>query len=129
MPSFVILNNEQKTAVLCSPNALGSPDQKSALPIHATIRTNDIQIFGEARPRRILSSVGGNGKITYCVEGSTIHSKNKERRRSLNKALNQLNQLAATLRPLIAKSDHKLASEGLGLLFNWLNDERERLSV
>jgi hypothetical protein len=127
MPSFVILN-EQKSAVLCSPNSLGAPDRKSALPIRANIRTNDIQIVGEDRPRKILSSFGGNGKIVYCVEGTTIHSQNKERRRSLSKALSQLDQLSATLRPLITASDNKLASEGLGLLYNWLNDERERLT-
>jgi hypothetical protein len=116
MPSFVILNNEQKTAVLCSLNACGEPDRKSALPIDATIRRDEIQIVGEARPRRILSSVGGNGQIVYCVEGSTIHSQNKERRRSLNKALSQLNQLAATLRPLIAESDDK-SSRARGLRY------------
>jgi hypothetical protein len=130
MPSFVILN-EQKTAVLCSPNACGEPDRKSALPIHATIRTNDIQIVGEERPRRIISATGRNGQIIYVVEGSTIYSKNKERRKSLSKALSQLKQLAATLRPLIAASDDHdgLATEGLGLLFNWIHDERERLSA
>jgi hypothetical protein len=60
--------------------------------------------------------------------GSARHIRNRERRMALSNALKQLNQLTATLRPIIAASDDKLANEGLGLLYNWLHDERERLT-
>jgi hypothetical protein len=134
MPSFLIVSSQQRKAgqsidaILCGPGITGSPDRKSGTPVKATIAERTITIDNEPRPRSIISTVGQNGVITYLIDGSTKQLRNRERRTALGNALSQLNQLTKTLRPLIATSDDKLASEGLGLLFNWIHDERERLT-
>jgi hypothetical protein len=78
--------------------------------------------------RAIISTVGQDGVTTYLVDGCSKRLVNRERRIALNNAFAQLRQLTAILRLPIAASDDKLASEGLGLLFNWLRDENERLT-
>lgn len=116
-------------AIMCGPNATGFPDRQSDVPVKPLISDNTIKIDDEPRSRRILFSTGQNGKTTFLVDGSASSIHNRERRLGLHKALSQLTQLAATLRPLITTSEEpELASEGLGLLFNWFHDENERLT-
>jgi len=134
MPSFVITSSAHtvgKTinARLCPPGPSGYADERSAVPVKATISERTLRIDDEPRPRSIISCRGENGVTTYLVGGSTQAVRNAERRAALAKALAQLKQLAASLRPLTATSEEgELAVEGLGLLFNWLADERERLT-
>src|SRR5215813_7131112 len=125
MPSFVITSSVHtvgKTidAILCGPDATGHPDRRSDVPVKAMISERSLRIDDEPRPRSIISCRGENGVTTYLVGGSTQAVRNAERRAALAKALAQLKQLAASLRPLTATSEEgELAVEGLGLLFNW----------
>lgn len=134
MPSFLIVTSQPRQAgqpvdgMLCDPCVTGSPNKSSGTPVKATISERSITIDDEPRPRAIISTVGRDGVTTYLLDGSTRQLRNRERRIALANALSQLNVLSKTLRPLIAASNDKLASEGLGVLYNWLHDERERLT-
>jgi hypothetical protein len=98
------------------------------VPIKATmISEKAIRIDDEPRPRAIISAVGENGVTTILVGGSTKGVRNRHRRVALARASMLL---GSTLRPLVAESaEPELATEGLGLLQNWLSDERERTSA
>src|SRR5215831_1277658 len=135
MPSFVIATSQHckagKTinAVLCGLDATGQADQRTVVPVKAMISEKAIRIDDEPRPRVIISARTENGATRYLVAGSTKAVRNAARRAALAKALAQLQLLATSLRPLQATSEEPdLAIEGLGLLFNWLADERERLT-
>jgi hypothetical protein len=80
---------------------------------------------GEPRPRAIVSSTGINGTTTYLVGGSTSRLRNADRRRALARARAQLQQFATTIRPLTGAE----TAESLQLLFDWLNEECERLTA
>jgi hypothetical protein len=95
-------------AIMCGPNATGFPDRQSDVPVKPLISDNTIKIDDEPRSRRIVFSTGQNGKTTFLVDGSASSIHNRE---------------------LITTSEEpELASEGLGLLFNWFHDENERLT-
>jgi hypothetical protein len=134
MPSFIIIEKAHSPgkpmdAIMCDPTAVGYPDKKSGVPVKATISDNAIQIDDEPRPRSIISILGANGVTTFTVDGSTKALRNRTRRAALAKALSELNQLTTTLRPLVdASAEPELAAEGLGLIYNWIADERERLT-
>ena len=134
MPSFIITSSSHIVgrpidALLCGPGATGYPDPRDAVPVRAMISERSIRIDDEPRQRAIISCTRMNGTTTYLVDGSTAAVRNRERRAALSKALAQLQQLAASLRPLQAESeDPALVTEGLGLLYNWVGDERERLT-
>jgi len=122
MPAFVItasaVSGKPFDAILCDPGVMGHPDRRSDVPVKATILKNGIQLDDE--PRVVT---------TYCVEGSTKQLIQRERRIALNMLAEQLRQFAEALRPLTALSEEpELATEGLGLLFNWIAEERERLT-
>jgi hypothetical protein len=136
MPAFIIVQQSGRTgeavdAVLCDPSAAtGYPDRRSDVPIKATmISDKAIRIDDEPHPRAIISAVGENGTATILVGGSTRGLRNRERRVALAKVSGLLQQLAAELKPLAAESEGRgLVTEALGLLWNWLSDERERLT-
>ena len=130
MPSFVIVPPQRRQAgktidaIICSVGASGYPDDRTAVPIKATILEKAIRIDGEARHRSIISSTGMNGTTTFLVNGSTQQVRNRERRAALSKALAQLQLLAASLRPRMAVGEEPEPA----FLFNWISDERERLT-
>ena len=134
MPSFLTTSQHCKagktvSAQLWAAGPSGCPNERTAVPVRATISEKAIRIDDEPRPRTILSARSENGTTTYLVNGSTAAVRNAERRAALAKALAQLQQLTRALRPLQAQSaEPELAFEGLGLLFNWISDERERLT-
>jgi hypothetical protein len=64
------------------------------------------------------------------VEGSSARIRNRDRRAALAKATALLQQFGVALRPLVAESEEpELATEGLGLWFNWIVEERERFTT
>ena len=133
MPAFVItasaVSGKPFDAILCDPGVMGHPDRRRDVPVKATILKNGIQLDDEPRVRSVISAVKQNGVTTYCVEGSTKQLIQRERRIALNMLAEQLRQFAEALRPLTALSEEpELATEGLGLLFNWIAEERERLT-
>jgi hypothetical protein len=80
-------------------------------------------------PRGIISTTGLNGTVTYLVDGSTSSLRNRERRIALAKAsalVDQLRDHFLTLRD--ESEDFSVAAEGLGELYNFLHDEKERLT-
>jgi hypothetical protein len=132
MPSFLIMTpgrtGEATDAVLCDPNTVTVyPDRASAVPVKATISEKAIRIDDEPRPRAIISAVGKNGISTILISGTTGALQNRERRAALARASSLLQQLASCVTPLKSDSDEPgLLVEALGLLFDWIRDERER---
>jgi hypothetical protein len=136
MPCFVIVSSAQRDkpidAVMCDSTITGYPDRKSDVPIKITAIEDSLTIEGELRPRSIISCTGMNGTITYLVDGSTAALRNRERRVALAKALSMLNQLRDVLVPLIESSEGEhdgLAGEGMGQIYGWIAEERERLTA
>src|SRR5262249_17807655 len=132
MPSFVITSSAHtvgKTinARLCPPGPSGYADERSAVPVKATISERTLRIDDEPRPRSIISCTGVNGIHISSTAARNRSPMPRAALRWLRPA--QLQQLTRTLRPLQAQSEQpELAFEGLGLLFNWFADERERLT-
>lgn len=67
--------------------------------------------------------------IEFLV-GSGTFIRNRARRQQLARVSELLQQLADAIRPLAAGSEEAgLATEGLGLLFEWISQERERATA
>lgn len=131
MPSFIITFATPELgatidALHCDPGTARCPDRRHGVQVKVTIGDQRLTIDNEAQPRNIFSTVGRDGKVTYLVDGNSKGTRNRKRRVALERASARLEQLATTLRPLMAESAQPgLATEGLGLLFNWIHDERE----
>jgi hypothetical protein len=134
MPCFVIVSSAQRDktveAIMCDPGALGYPDRKSDVPVRVTVSEKTLLIDNEPRPRSIISSVGENGTMTLMVDGSTQQLRNRERRVALAKTSALLDQLRDHLLALREEcEDFSLVAEGLGQIYNWIAEERERLTA
>jgi hypothetical protein len=129
MPCFVIATEHcqiGKTidAVLCDIGPAGYPNRSTDVPIKTTIGEDTLLIDGESRD--IISRVGENGVTTYLISSIALH--NRERRIALAKASVLLDQLRNHLLALKDEGeDFTLVAEGLGQIYNFLHDERERL--
>jgi hypothetical protein len=128
MPCFVIAQASARTgqtsdAVLCVPN----PRTDVSVQIKGVLE-HVLSVYDE--PRGIILCTGENGTKTYLIDGSTKRVRNRERRAAAVQALAQLGKLRDCLAPLKDESKTpQLATEGLALLFNWIAEERERLTV
>jgi len=134
MPAYVIASSlgrigETVEATLCDLDITGSPDRRSDVPVRVR-RTSEKMLCVDGEPRRIISSEGVNGAVTFLVEGSTRALRNRERRVALARASGLLQQLTSALRPLALKSaEPEVVAETLQQLFDWIARERERATV
>jgi hypothetical protein len=135
MPSFVIAHGPGRTgqtfdAVICDPSAAtGHPDRRSAVPVKIRL-VNDRTFAVDGENREIISTTGMNGTTTYLVDGSTARLRNRERRRELARASSLLDQLRDHLMRFKEEGEPpEFIAEGLGLLYLWTSQERERLAA
>lgn len=136
MPAFVTLQSgrckvgETLDATLCDPHAAtGQPNHKTDVPVRVRL-VNEHVLSVDGEPREIVSCVGGNGRTTYLVNASSRAIRNAERRRALAKATTLLHQLRDRLLLLKDESDDpEFVVEGFGLLCEWVNRERERITA
>jgi hypothetical protein len=95
-----------------------------------TIAEKALKIDGEVRPRAIISTVGENGVTTFMIDGSSQGLIHRERRAPWRRLLRSCNNSRRPLRPLKVQSESpEPITEGLGMLFNWFAEERERLTA
>jgi hypothetical protein len=135
MPSFIVVKSaisasEATDAIMCEPNAVtGVPDRRTDVPVQVSL-VNEHTLSVDGVNHRIASSVGANGTTTYLVNGSSKSLRNRERRVALATATDLLRQLTAVLRPLAtASAEPETVTENLQMLFDWVREERERLTV
>jgi hypothetical protein len=130
MPSYVIVQSlgrigETVEAILCDLNAAGFPDRQTDVPVRVRLVSEQVLCVDD-EPRRVIWSVGGNGAVTFLVDGGKA-VRNRVRRVALARASGLLQQLTSSLKPLAAESEEpELVAETLQLLFDWIARERER---
>src|SRR5215469_14791586 len=134
MPALVIVQSlgrigETIEATLCDPGVTGFPDRRTDVPVRVRLVSEQV-LSVDDEPRRIISSEGRNGAVTFLVDGSSKGLRNRERRVALARASGFLQQLTSTLMPLAAESaEPELVAESLQLLFDWIRRERERATT
>jgi hypothetical protein len=141
MPSFVIVSSLRRQVgrtvggitvggIMCDPGVAGSPDRCSATAVKVTISEKSLKIDDELLARAIISTTGINGVSTFFVDRSTKMLRDRERHAAQAQALAQQDKLRDCLVPLKDESESpELATDGLGLLYNWIAEEPERLAV
>src|SRR5215472_12276777 len=120
MPSYVITQSgrigETIDATLCDPSVTGFPDRGTDVPVQARLVSGQVLAI-DGEPRRIIWSEGGNGVVTFLVDGSTRGLRNRERRVALARASGLLQQLTTSLMALQGESEEpELVVETLQLL-------------
>jgi hypothetical protein len=124
MPAFVIVESRHRRAgqpldaIMYDPTVAGYPDKKTATPVKVIIAEKALKIDNEPRARSIISTIGENVKVTYCVDGSTKRLRNAEQRRQPAQISAQLDRLRDRLLLFKDQSENpSLVVEGLGLLY------------